>query len=81
MLGLAGLAPAFVNGQASLAAMAVGLGGVALARQAFDRSGQGFIEFAGAVIAWRQVASLSRRLTDVRPPPLLTSPRFHQRVG
>ena len=76
VLGLAGLAPAFVNGQASLAAMAVGLGGVVLARQAFDRLGQGFIQLSGAVIAWRQVASLFHAAaTDVRPPPLLTSPR------
>jgi len=72
VLGLAGLAAAFVNGQASVAALAVGLGGVILARQAFDRLGQGFIQLAGAVIAWRQVAPLFHAAaTSLMQPPLL----------
>ncbi len=73
VLGLAGMAPAFVNGHASIATLAVGLGGVVLARQAFDRLGQGFIQLAGAVIAWRQVAALFHAAaTDLMQPPLLT---------
>lgn len=58
VLGLSGLASAFVAGQASMAAFAIGLGGVLLARQAFERLSQGFVQLAGAIIAGHQVAAL-----------------------
>lgn len=58
LLGLAGLAPAFVSGRGSPAALAIGLGGILLAFQALERLVTGIAHLAGAVIAWQQVAPL-----------------------
>lgn len=58
ILGVIGLAPAFVYGHATPASLAVGLGGVMLASSALQRVSAGFSAIAGASIAWTQVASL-----------------------
>lgn len=58
VLGVAGLAPAVVFGQASPAALAVALGGVLLVYRALRRLSAGIGHIAGAGVAWRQVAPL-----------------------
>ena len=58
LLGVAGMAPAFVSGSASTAGLAVALGGVLLAFGALQRLTSGLWDLAGANIAWEQVAPL-----------------------
>ena len=57
-LGLLGLAPAFVAGHGSPAALAIGLGGMLLAYRALHKLATGMWHLAGAAIAWEQVAPL-----------------------
>jgi ATP-binding cassette, subfamily B, bacterial len=57
-LGLLGLAPAFVAGPGSPAALTVGLGGMFLAYRAFHKFAAGMWHLTGAAIAWEQVARL-----------------------
>jgi ABC-type multidrug transport system fused ATPase/permease subunit len=59
-LGLLGLAPAFVAGHSSPAALAIGLGGMLLAYRALQKLAAGVWHLAGAAIAWEQVAPLFR---------------------
>jgi ATP-binding cassette, subfamily B, bacterial len=59
-LGLLGLAPAFVAGHGSPAALAVGLGGMFLAYRAFHKLAAGVGHLTGVAIAWQQVAPLFR---------------------
>ncbi len=56
IIGFLGLAPAFLSGNASIASLAVGLGGVILGYQALSRFSLGIGRFAAAGIAWRRVA-------------------------
>lgn len=58
VLGLLGLAPAFVSGRSSPAGLAVALGGTLLAYRALHRLAEGLAHLAGAAIAWRRVAPL-----------------------
>jgi ATP-binding cassette subfamily B protein len=58
VLSLLGLAPAFVAGRGSPAALAIGLGGMLLAYRAFHKLATGMWHLAGAAIAWEQVAPL-----------------------
>jgi ATP-binding cassette, subfamily B, bacterial len=58
VLGLLGLAPGFAAGHGSPAALAVNLGGMLLAYQAFQKLTTGMWHLAGAAIAWEQVAPL-----------------------
>jgi ATP-binding cassette subfamily B protein len=58
VLGVAGLANAFVRGDASPAALAVGLGGVLLAYRALRTLLLALSQLTGAAIAWRRVAPL-----------------------
>jgi ATP-binding cassette subfamily B protein len=60
IVGLLGLAPAFISGQASLARLSVGLGGYILAFRALVKLVDGFTTLADAVIAWKQVEPLFR---------------------
>jgi ATP-binding cassette subfamily B protein len=60
MLGLIGLAPAFVSGTGSPARLAIGLGGVLLGYLALERLASGLASLLGAGIAWRQIAFLFR---------------------
>jgi ATP-binding cassette subfamily B protein len=57
VVGIAGLAPAFLSGSAATG-LAIGLGGVLLAYSAFDRLASGLWNLVGARIAWKQVAPL-----------------------
>lgn len=57
--GFAALVPDLVNGGGSFAAVAVGIGGVLLAQQAFMGFGAGLEQLIGALVAWRRVELLS----------------------
>jgi len=56
ILGLLALAGSFVTGVASPGALAVILGGIVLAEQAFQRLTLALWNLVGAAVAWRQVA-------------------------
>ena len=58
VVGLLGLAPAFISGRGTPAALAVSLGGLLLASRALHRLATGLTHLAGAAIAWGQVAPL-----------------------
>lgn len=60
LVGLLGLAPAFVSGEASQAGLAIGLAGVLLAARAFSGLAGGLGVLARAMIAWEQVGALFR---------------------
>jgi ATP-binding cassette, subfamily B, bacterial len=55
LLGVAGLAPAFLSGNSSTAALAIGVGGVVLAYQALGNLVNGFQRLSSAAIAWQQI--------------------------
>ncbi len=70
LLGIAGLAPAFVGGAISAASLAIGLGGVLLAQRAFSSISGSFAGLARAAVAWEQVAPLfhaGRRTAGTQP--------------
>jgi ATP-binding cassette subfamily B protein len=73
VLGLLGLAPAFVSGHGSPAALAVGLGGILLAYQALKKLATSLSHLAGAAIAWEQAAPLfyAAARPEVRGSPAL----------
>lgn len=75
VLGLLGLAPAFVSGHGSRAALAISLGGILLAYQALRRLAMGLSDLAGAAIAWTQAAPLFHAAArpEVRGSPALAS--------
>ena len=50
--GIAGLAPAFVSGRSSVALIAVGVGGVLLASQAFNTLSVSMFQLADAAVSW-----------------------------
>ena len=58
ILGVLGLAPAFVTGEGSATTLAVGLGGVLLASRALSKLVGSMSSVTGVAIAWRQVAPL-----------------------
>jgi ATP-binding cassette subfamily B protein len=58
VIGLLGVGPMFVFGQASTAAVAVSIGGVLLAYRALMRLSVGLTGLAGAVVAWQRAAKL-----------------------
>ena len=60
LVGLLGLAPAFVDGTAPPAALAVGLGGVVLAYRALRTLAESLEKVAAAAIAWERVGPLWR---------------------
>ncbi|HSF19760.1 MAG TPA: ABC transporter ATP-binding protein, partial [Vicinamibacteria bacterium] len=66
-LGLLGLGPAFVSGEASLGLVAAGLGGTILAQRALKKLVDGLSFATGAAIAWRQVAFLFRAAARDEP--------------
>ena len=57
VIGIAGLTPLFVEGEAP-ASLAVSLGGILLAFRALERLTGGLWSLAGAMIAWRQTSAL-----------------------
>jgi ATP-binding cassette subfamily B protein len=58
IIGVLGIAPAFVSGSGTPAQLAVAVGGILLAFRAFRRLSAGLWNVAGAAIAWNQVAPL-----------------------
>jgi ATP-binding cassette subfamily B protein len=58
LLGLIGLAPAFVNGTGTAIGLAIGFGGVLLAGRALSGMSSGLAGLARAGIAWGQVRDL-----------------------
>ena len=73
ILGLLGLAPAFVAGRSSPAAIAVGLGGTVLAYRAMKKLAEGLLQVTSAAIAWQQAAPLFHAATR---PQTVGSPTF-----
>jgi ATP-binding cassette subfamily B protein len=70
VVGLIGLAPAFMGGTSSTAGMAVAVGGMLLAYRALKRLAAGTWQVAGAAVAWERVSVLYRSATN---PELLGS--------
>jgi ATP-binding cassette subfamily B protein len=58
LVGLAGIAPAFIGGRGTPAGLAVALGGILLAFRALTGLATGLWNLVGAAIAWKQVAPL-----------------------
>ena len=58
LVGLAGIAPAFISGRGTPAGLAVALGGILLAFRALNGLATGLWNLVGAAIAWKQVAPL-----------------------
>jgi ATP-binding cassette subfamily B protein len=58
IVGLLGLAPAFVSGQVTLVRLAVGLGAVILVYRSLVKLVDGLTALTDAAIAWRKVAAL-----------------------
>ena len=73
LLGMLGLAPAFVGGGSSVAGLAIGVGGVLFAYQAFWKLSRGLSDLAQALIAWEQVGPLftAAAREEVAMPPEL----------
>ncbi|NJK82315.1 MAG: ABC transporter ATP-binding protein [Chloroflexaceae bacterium] len=69
IVGLLGLAPAFVAGTDPTGALALALGGVVLAYLALLVFVQGLWSLVGAWIAWRQVAPLVAACQQIEPLP------------
>jgi len=67
VLGVLGLAPAFVSGSGSPATLAVGLGGTLLAHRALKRLATGLQHLVGAYVAWNQVAPLFHSAGRIQP--------------
>jgi ATP-binding cassette subfamily B protein len=77
LLGLLGLAPAFLSGANAPAALAVSLGGILLAYEACKKLAAGLCHLAGAAIAWQQAALLfhaAARPEAVSAPSLVQAP-------
>lgn len=70
LVGLAGLAPAFVAGHASAGTLAVGLGGVLLGYRALLKLTAGASQLATAGIAWKRIAPLFHAAARVEAPGL-----------
>ena len=74
VVGLAGLAPAFVSGTATPAGLAISVGGVLLANRAFSGIASGLASAAGAVVAWKQIRELFEAAARPVPAvPFITS--------
>src|SRR5437016_489110 len=73
MIGILGLAPAFVSGPGSPAELAVGIGGILLAHRALKKLAMGLQHLVGAFISWKRVARLfhaaSRSQTEQAASP------------
>jgi ATP-binding cassette, subfamily B, bacterial len=63
VVGLLGLTPAFMHGNASPARMAIAVGGTLLAYRAWRRLAAGAWQLAGAAVAWQRTAVLFHAAT------------------
>ncbi|HEX5731649.1 MAG TPA: ABC transporter ATP-binding protein [Blastocatellia bacterium] len=70
LIGVTGLIPAFVQGSAPPAQVAISIGGILLASRALMKLVQSISSLASAAIAWRQVAPLFQAATreEAEPP-------------
>ncbi|MEQ1530425.1 MAG: ABC transporter ATP-binding protein, partial [Methylococcales bacterium] len=74
IVGLIGMAPVFIAGSASTAALAISLGGLLLANRALSGISGGLSALARAGIAWTQVATLFHSAAQPpSPAPFLSS--------
>jgi ATP-binding cassette subfamily B protein len=90
VVGLLGLAPAFIHGSAEATGLAVALGGVLLAYRAFGEVASGLAALARAAVAWEQIGPMFTAATqplDLKGPcpvspetELDTSPQEAPRV-
>jgi ATP-binding cassette subfamily B protein len=71
VVGLLGLAPAFVQGNASPARIAIAVGGTLLAYRAWRRLAAGTWQLAGAAVAWQRTSVLFRAATRQELPGAL----------
>jgi ATP-binding cassette, subfamily B, bacterial len=71
VVGLVGLAPAFVQGNASPARIAIAVGGTLLAYRAWKRLAAGAWQLAGAAVAWQRTSVLFRAATRQELPGAL----------
>jgi ATP-binding cassette subfamily B protein len=78
LLGLLGLAPAFLTGRGSPSALAIGLGGILLAYEACKKLATGLWYLAGAAIAWQQAAPLFHAAAR---PEVATAPALVRASG
>jgi ATP-binding cassette subfamily B protein len=77
IVGLIGLAPAFISGNPSPARIAIAVGGTLLAYRAWKRLAAGAWQLAGAAVAWQRTSVLFRAATrqelpgslDIAPAP------------
>jgi ATP-binding cassette subfamily B protein len=77
IVGLLGLAPAFVTGNPAGAVLAVAVGGIVLAYQAFRNLVDGLERLAAAAIAWERVQALwhaAARQEPIGQPEFAVSP-------
>jgi ATP-binding cassette, subfamily B, bacterial len=82
LVGLLGMLPSFVAGNAGAGSMAVALGGMLLANRALTGISGGLASLSRARIAWIQVASLFRVTeTAASKEPFLTAAQLHGGVG
>lgn len=75
LVGVLGLWPALVGGQASTAALAVTFGGLLLARGGFSNLAAGVTDVIDLSIAWREVGPLIRAGARRPVPPRFLRPR------
>jgi ATP-binding cassette, subfamily B, bacterial len=71
VLGLVGLTPAFVYGNASPARVAIAVGGTLLAYRAWRRLASGAWQLAGAAVAWQRTSVLFHAATRNELPGAL----------
>ncbi|MEW5979227.1 MAG: ABC transporter ATP-binding protein, partial [Acidobacteriota bacterium] len=73
LVGLLGVAPAFVAGQQASSRLAVALGGTLLALAAFESLAVGLPHLASALIAWKKIQPLLQAKADPLPSPIFSS--------
>ncbi len=78
IVGLLGLAPAFLAG-ASSSTLAVGLGGLLLAFQAFEKLSEGLSHLCGAAVSWERASPFFEAAPEphptAQPSPKTSDPR------
>jgi len=68
VVGLLGLAPAFLRGNPSSSGIAIAIGGILLAYRAWRRLASGAWQLAGAAVAWQRTAVLFQAATRQELP-------------
>jgi ATP-binding cassette subfamily B protein len=77
LLGVLGLTPTFLAGHDTPVTLAIGLGGILLAYEAFRKLATGLWHLAGAALAWQQAAPLfhaAARPESATTPTLVRTP-------